>query len=72
MTYIGTVAKGAVVLPPDVKLPEGTRVRVEPLDEPVKDMPVGNWLLRFAGVVKDLPPDFAENHDHYIHGTPKK
>jgi hypothetical protein len=29
-------------------------------------------LLRLAGKAKGLPPDLAENHDHYIHGTPKK
>ena len=25
-----------------------------------------------AGIAKGLPPDLAEQHDHYIHGTPKK
>ena len=24
------------------------------------------------GIAKGLPSDFAENHDHYIHGRPKK
>jgi hypothetical protein len=27
-------------------------------------------LLRYAGQAKDLPPDLAANHDHYIHGKP--
>jgi hypothetical protein len=27
-------------------------------------------LLKHAGTVPDLPPDLAERHDHYIHGTP--
>ena len=29
-------------------------------------------VLKFAGTVDDLPSDFAENHDHYIHGAPKR
>ena len=29
-------------------------------------------LLKLAGTVKGLPPDMAENHDHYIHGAPKR
>ncbi|MCX6909595.1 MAG: hypothetical protein NTY01_16340 [Verrucomicrobia bacterium] len=34
-----------------------------------------NWgeaLLEVAGTVEGLPPDYAENHDHYIHGVPKR
>ncbi|MBI2923648.1 MAG: hypothetical protein HYY18_21540 [Planctomycetes bacterium] len=29
-------------------------------------------LLSLSGLAKGLPRDFADNHDHYIHGTPKK
>jgi hypothetical protein len=29
-------------------------------------------LLSLAGIAKGLPRDFADNHDHYIHGTPRK
>jgi len=29
-------------------------------------------LLKHAGTVPDLPPDMAEQHDHYTHGTPKQ
>ena len=29
-------------------------------------------LKRFAGAVKRLPSDMARNHDHYLHGRPKK
>ena len=34
----------------------------------------GIWskLLELAGTAKGLPPDMAEQHDHYIHGTPKR
>ena len=38
------------------------------------DAPVrwGEALLEIAGTAEGLPPDFAENHDHYLHGAPKK
>jgi hypothetical protein len=26
----------------------------------------------FIGILKDGPPDMAENHDHYAHGAPKR
>jgi HEPN domain-containing protein len=29
-------------------------------------------LLRFAGVIKGLPSDLAANHDHYLHGRPRR
>lgn len=30
----------------------------------------GEALLEIAGTAEGLPPDFAENHDHYLHGAP--
>jgi hypothetical protein len=29
-------------------------------------------LLKIAAQIEGLPPDFAKNHDHYLHGVPKK
>lgn len=29
-------------------------------------------LLGFAAETEGLPPDLAANHDHYLHGLPKK
>jgi hypothetical protein len=72
MTYRGTVLKGTVILPPEAKLADGTQVRVEPLEGASPSEPVGKKLLALAGILEDLPADFAENHDHYIHGTPKR
>ena len=72
MTYLGTVSKGVVILPPEARLPEGAQVRVEPIEGAAPPEPVGKKLLALAGTVKDLPEDFAENHDHYIHGAPKR
>ena len=69
MVYTGRVVNGVVVLETDQPPPEGTRVRVETVDG---SEAVGKRLLRFAGTVKDLPADMAEQHDHYIHGTRKR
>ena len=58
---------------PDGKFPwsEGTEVVVQP----AATAPRNTLAERFAdviGAVTDLPADMAKNHDHYIHGTPKK
>lgn len=68
MSFVGKVTKGAIVIPPGVNLPEGAPVRVEPL----KEETLAKRLKSVIGSVQGLPPDFADNHDHYIHGTPKK
>ncbi len=70
--YIGTVVNGVVVLQDGDSLPEGTRVRVVAVDKEVEKEPLGKRLLKFAGTIPGLPPDMAENHDHYIHGQPKR
>jgi hypothetical protein len=33
---------------------------------------VWDALLEVAGKAEGLPPDFSINHDHYIHGAPKR
>lgn len=68
MTYRGTVQNGVVRLEPDAKLPEGTEVRVEPITE----QSVFRKLARLAGKARNLPPDLARNHDHYLHGAGRK
>jgi hypothetical protein len=35
-------------------------------------VPIGKKLLALAGSVKGLPEDFAANHDHYLHGLPRR
>lgn len=34
--------------------------------------PWGQALLEVAGTAEGLPQDMAQNHDHYLHGTPKR
>ncbi len=71
MSYRGHVSNGVVVLEDGADLPDGTEVRVEP----VETSPRKTLYERFKNVARKaegLPADFAEQHDHYIHGSPKK
>jgi hypothetical protein len=68
-----------VVLPADVTLPEGAEVVVVVHEvEPTEKVASGVWaklvdLGRWAETQPSaLPPDFAKNHDHYLHGQPKR
>ncbi|GIK17835.1 MAG: hypothetical protein BroJett003_27990 [Planctomycetota bacterium] len=80
MVYHGKVSKGMIVLDGKPELPEGAavsvEVRMEPEAQPGKvdedARSLSEELLELAGTVKGLPADFALNHDHYIHGTPKR
>lgn len=72
-TYLGEVRDGVVVFdgtPP--ALPTGTRVRIQPVERDIALAELSQILLEFAGTAKGLPADMAEQHDHYIHGTPKR
>lgn len=79
MVYRGHVEKGVVVLDDAVTLPEGLAVNIEPSaagqQVPAIDQngeTLGQKLMRHAGKAIGLPSDLAENHDHYLYGTPKK
>jgi hypothetical protein len=80
MIYKGKVENGVVVLVDAARLPEGLEVRVEPVSEttesqqsgPSDEQTLRDGLLSFSGMVKGGPTDLARNHDHYLHGTPKK
>lgn len=82
MTYLGRVQNGVVLVEGGVELPEGIEVRIEVEDilqrEPSRrDRPtIGQKLAALGRWAEtqptDLPEDLAENHDHYIHGVPKR
>ena len=78
MTYVGRFENGVVVFDAPPALAEGAAVEVAPLAAPVpsqEDSAQPTWgevLKDFAGKVKGLPPDMAQNHNHYIHGTRKR
>ena len=77
MTYRGHVENGVVVFDGNVAPPDGTVVSVEPVSAP---LPNGSSeseslierLKDVVGRIDDLPADFAQQHDHYIHGTPRR
>ena len=72
MSVIGVVEDGKVVLPPEMQLPTGTRVRVELLPPAEQGPSLTETFKDYIGIFDDLPPDLARNHDHYLHGAPKK
>ena len=72
MTYKGHVKNGVIVLADGTSLPEGTAVRVEPIEDTESVESLREGLLKLAGTVKNMPADMARNHDHYLHGTPRK
>jgi predicted DNA-binding antitoxin AbrB/MazE fold protein len=70
MVLEGIVKNGVIVPDQPGQLPEGTRVRI--VVEPEVKKPTLAGLLKYAGALDDMPADFAQQHDHYIHGTPKR
>jgi hypothetical protein len=78
VTIDGHIENGQIVLNQEISLPEGMKVRVELLSDgettPKADAPPGTQFEHYKsiiGAIDDLPSDFAAQHDHYVHGTPK-
>lgn len=70
-TYMGEVRNGVVVFEdPEHPLPEGTRVTIEPICKPTRTL--ADRLRRVIGKTEGLPVDMADQHDHYLHGQPKR
>jgi len=77
MSFEGIVINGTLVLDNGEQLPDGTRVQVIIREQSAPSSSVeatnlGQRLLKFAGIAQGLPSDMAANHDHYLHGLPKK
>jgi hypothetical protein len=82
MELRGHVEKGVIVLDDAAKLPDGTEVTIAPIKSRRKTVKkktrksskptVWEVMRKFAGQAKGLPSDLARNHDHYLHGHPKK
>jgi hypothetical protein len=72
----GKVVNGVIILDKGRELPEGTTVKVEPIRKSPGKRPsrLAEMLLEHAGVIDDaeLPPDLADNLDHYLYSTPKR
>jgi hypothetical protein len=72
MKYTGKIRDGVVVLEGLPPLKNGTLVAVETIESVGDSATLGQRLKRFSGSAKGLPRDLARNHDHYLHGRPKK
>lgn len=77
MTYRGRIENGVIVLDPPADLPEGVTVEVRVVEEAVEppddEVPsLYEQLKDIIGIAEGLPSDLARNHDHYLHGQPKK
>ena len=84
MTYRGHVKKGVVVLDSPADLPDGAEVEVRLVEQ--AETPAAPhhresgaappWAEKARELLprmpRDLPGDLAEQHDHYIHGAPKR
>lgn len=83
MTFEGHIENGQIVLDQDAPLLEGMKVRVEILqkevlpqngtDKAVDELPtLYERMKSVVGMAEGLPEDYAINHDHYLHGQPKR
>lgn len=78
MTYLGQVKNGVVVFDRGVVLPEGSTVEVTVVRTPPEQAPSDEGATLYErlrpviGAAEGLPPDLARNHDHYLHGRPRR
>ena len=74
MCYRGRVKNGVVVFDEPVQLADGMEVLIELIDggENRTRPTLAEQFADIIGTVPDLPPDMAEQHDHYLHGAPKR
>ena len=78
MVYRGHVENGVIRLDSALTLPEGVEVEVrliaeEASQEAGEEIPsLYERLKNVIGKAEGLPPDLAENHDHYLHGSARQ
>ena len=74
MSITATVENDIIKLPPGVHLPDGTSVRIETNEsaDVAPNRTLAERYAKFVGLADDLPEDMAKNHDHYLHGAPKR
>ena len=76
MSITAIVENDTIKLP--VHVPDGTKVEITlPGKDAMQGAAEGGPTLfealdGFIGMAKGLPEDFAAEHDHYLHGTPKR
>ncbi|MFL5245105.1 MAG: hypothetical protein ACJ8FY_23630 [Gemmataceae bacterium] len=72
MEMLGQVKNGVIVLQNGHSLSEGTKVKVVVEGEDSAALALREFLQKKAGCMTGLPADLADQHDHYLHGTPKR
>jgi hypothetical protein len=81
MTYRAKMENGKVVFEGGIKPADGVELRVDVVPAASSEKPSANVRPTVAEVMKefsgcmrgaDLPKDGAQNHDHYIYGSPKR
>ncbi len=78
MTVEGHIENGQIVLNGPLLLPNGVKVTVSvqaDSGQAVGEEPLPSLYERLksvAGKAQGLPSDLAINHDHYLHGQPKR
>ena len=73
MSITAIVENGTIKLP--ISVPDGTRMEITlPSDRGTEedDATLYETLKEIIGKAEGLPSDFAAEHDHYLHGTPKR
>jgi len=73
----GHIQNGPVLPDDEFPRPDGTPVMVDAIPDGSPPLPrdiptLYERFKDFIGIADDLPEDLAENHDHYLYGTPKK
>lgn len=74
MSFTAIVENGSIKLP--MHVPDGTRVEITlPVKDdaaPAERATFAERYAKYEGMADALPEDFAANHDHYLHGAPKR
>ncbi|MBE2283258.1 MAG: hypothetical protein IAE77_07335 [Prosthecobacter sp.] len=70
MSITATVINDTIKLPEGVHLEDQTEVLIVPARKPRQGML--NRYKDFIGTVGSGIGDLADNHDHYLYGTPKR
>jgi hypothetical protein len=71
MTYQGSVQNGVVVFEGSIPLPEGTRVKIEPVTSTVAESATDPIYRIYELAAPTGIPDLSINLDHYLYGSPK-
>ena len=71
-TYMGEVKNGVVFDAGMPLPPEGMKVSVAPAAAADRPATLAERYSSILGIAEDLPADMAMEHDHYVHGTPRR